>query len=66
MRVRWMRCTKRYWKLFNLDSILTPEEEAARSLVQLLDLHVNVESFEIDEEHYVMKFKLPGSLWDIR
>ena len=41
---------------FNLDSILTP-----RSLVQLLDLHVNVESFEIDEEHYVMKFKLPGS-----
>ena len=36
---------------FNLDSILTPEEEAARSLVQ----------FEIDEEHYVMKFKLPGS-----
>ena len=38
-----------------------PEEEAARSLVQLLDLHVNVESFEIDEEHYVMKFKLPGS-----
>ena len=46
---------------FNLDSILTPEEEAARSLVQLLDLHVNVESFEIDEEHYVMKFKLPGS-----
>ena len=32
---------------FNLDSILTPEEEAARSL--------------IDEEHYVMKFKLPGS-----
>lgn len=46
---------------FNLDSILTPEEEAARSLVQLLDLHVNVESFEIDEEHYVMKFKLPSS-----
>ena len=43
---------------FNLDSILTPEEEAARSLVQLLDLHVNVESFEIDEEHYVMKFKV--------
>ena len=45
---------------FNLDSILTPEKEAARSLVQLLDLHVNVESFQIDEEHYVMKFKLPS------
>ena len=40
--------------------ILTPEKEAARSLVQLLDLHVNVESFQIDEEHYVMKFKLPS------
>ena len=34
---------------FNLDSILTPEKEAARSLVQLLDL-----------QHYVMKFKLPS------
>ena len=45
---------------FNLDSILTPEKEAARSLVRLLDLHVNVESFQIDEEHYVMKFKLPS------
>lgn len=44
---------------FNLDCILTPEKEAARSLVQLLDLHVNVESFRIDEEYYVMKFKLP-------
>ena len=52
---------KHIYEAFNLDSILTPEEEAARSLVQLLDLHVNVESFEIDEEHYVMKFKLPGS-----
>ena len=38
---------------FNLDSILTPEKEAARSLVQLL-------AFQIDEEHYVMKFKLPS------
>ena len=32
----------------------------AFNLVQLLDLHVNVESFQIDEEHYVMKFKLPS------
>lgn len=37
---------------FNLDSILTPEKEAARSLVQLLDLHVNVESFQIDESYW--------------
>ncbi|WP_455674940.1 potassium channel family protein [Phocaeicola sp.] len=45
---------------FNLDCILTPEKDAARSLVQLLDLHVNVESFRVDEEYYVMKFKLPA------
>ena len=47
---------------FNPESILTPEQDAARSLVQLLDLHVHVESFPVDEEHYVMKFKVPSSL----
>lgn len=44
---------------FNLDSILTPEKEAARNLVQLLDLHVHVESFQVDKDYYVIKFKLP-------
>ncbi|MFI3264697.1 MAG: TrkA family potassium uptake protein [Rikenellaceae bacterium] len=44
---------------FNLDNILLPEKDAARSLVQLLDLHVHVESFQVDKEHYVVKFKLP-------
>lgn len=47
---------------FNLDNILTPEKDAARSLGQLLDLHVHVESFRIDNEHYVVKFKVPASL----
>lgn len=47
---------------FNLDNILTPEKDAARSLGQLLDLHVHVESFRIDSEHYVVKFKVPASL----
>lgn len=45
---------------FNLDSILTPEKDAARSLAQLLDLHVNVESFQVDEDYYVIKFKIPA------
>ncbi|MFI3286232.1 MAG: TrkA family potassium uptake protein [Rikenellaceae bacterium] len=45
---------------FNLDRILFPEKDAARSLVQLLDLKVNVESFQVDKEHYVVKFKLPS------
>ncbi len=44
---------------FNLDNILFPEKEAARSLVQLLDLQVHVESFQVDKEHYVVKFKAP-------
>ncbi len=45
---------------FNLDRILFPERDAARSLVQQLDLKVRVESFQIDKEHYVTKFKLPA------
>ncbi len=45
---------------FNLDNILFPEKEAARSLVQLLDLQVHVESFKVDSEHYVIKFKVPA------
>lgn len=47
---------------FNIDSILSPEKEAARSLVQLLDLNVNVESFKIDKEHYIIKFRTPKPL----
>lgn len=45
---------------FNLDSILTPEKEAARNLAHFLDLHVHVVSFRVDEDHYVMKFRLPS------
>ncbi len=44
---------------FSLDNILCPEKEAARSLVQLLDLKVHMESFKVDKEHYVIKFKVP-------
>ena len=46
-------------KAFGLDRILTPEKEAARILVRLLDLQVNVESFPVTETHYVAKFRLP-------
>lgn len=45
---------------FGLDRILTPEKEAARTLVRLLDLQVNVESFPITDTHYVAKFRLPA------
>ncbi len=51
---------------FSLDSILFPEKEAARNLVQLLDLKVNVESFKVDKEHYIMKFNIPKSFWGFK
>ncbi|MFR9619960.1 MAG: TrkA family potassium uptake protein [Rikenellaceae bacterium] len=46
---------------FELDNILFPERDAARNLVQLLDLRVNVESFQVDKEYYIVKFKIPAS-----
>lgn len=44
---------------FNLDLILTPEEDAARSLVQLLDFGTQMESFRVDDNNYVVKFTVP-------
>lgn len=44
---------------FNLERILTPEEDAARSLVQLLDFGTNMEAFRVDSEYYVVKFSVP-------
>ena len=42
---------------FGLEKILTPEEDAARSLVQLLDFGTKMETFRVDSEYYVVKFK---------
>ena len=44
---------------FGLEKILTPEEDAARSLVQLLDFGTKMETFRIDSEYYVVKFNVP-------
>lgn len=44
---------------FSLDKILTPEEDAARSLVQLLDFGTNMEAFRVDAEYYVVNFTVP-------
>lgn len=44
---------------FGLDRILTPEKDAARSLVRLLNLQLNVESFSIADGYYVAKFSMP-------
>ena len=44
---------------FGLEKILTPEEDAARSLVQLLDFGTKMETFRVDSEYYVVKFNVP-------
>lgn len=46
---------------FDLDRILSPEKESARDLVQQLDLHIHVESFQVDDEYFVIKFDVPKS-----
>lgn len=45
---------------FSLDRILTPEEDAARKMVQQLDFGGNVDSFQVDNDYYVVKFALPA------
>lgn len=45
---------------FNIDKVLTPENDAAREFVQFLALGIHAESFRVDEEFYVIKFKVPG------
>lgn len=47
---------------FNIEKILTPEEDAAHSLVQLLDFGTQVETFYIDKEYAVVKFRVPNRL----
>ena len=37
---------------FSLDRILTPEKDAARLLVQLMELNAEVEHFSVDENNY--------------
>ena len=47
---------------FSIDRILTPEQDAARMLVQFLELNVDVEPFRIDDNYYVFKFNVPAHL----
>ncbi len=47
---------------FAIDRILTPEQDAAHMLAQSLELSTAVESFQVDDDNYVFKFRLPGKL----
>ncbi|WP_321479389.1 TrkA family potassium uptake protein [uncultured Bacteroides sp.] len=49
---------------FGLDMILTPEEDSARELVQLLDFGNRIESFRVDQEYFVMMFRIPDKFID--
>lgn len=48
---------------FNVEKILTPEEDAARHLARLVDFGTEVDSFQIGEYHHVMKFSVPDKLF---
>ena len=50
---------KEVLEAFSLDKILTPEEDAARSLVRLFDFGTSMEVFRIDAEYYIVKFRVP-------
>ena len=44
---------------FELERILTPEEDAARGLVRKLEFGANMETFRVDPDNYVVKFTVP-------
>ena len=44
---------------FGLERILTPEEDAARGLVHLLEFGADIETFRVDANYYVVKFTVP-------
>ena len=46
---------------FGLERILTPEEDAARGLVHLLEFGADIETFRVDANYYVVKFTLNAS-----
>ncbi|MCI1647299.1 MAG: TrkA family potassium uptake protein [Bacteroides sp.] len=47
---------------FELERILTPEEDAARDLVHLMEFGANMETFKVDKDYYVIKFTVPAKL----
>ena len=47
---------------FSIDRILTPEQDAARMLARSLEADAEVESFQVDENNSVFKFRVPKKL----
>lgn len=44
---------------FNIDRIITPEQRAASDLVNEMGVGATIESLKIDDEYYVLKFRMP-------
>lgn len=53
-------------KGFDIDRIITPEQQAARDLTNELALGTRVYSMTVDDSHYVMKFKVPHHFIGLR
>ena len=51
--------TRSVLEAFELERILTPEEDAARGLVQLLEFGADMETFRVAPDYYVVKFTVP-------
>lgn len=47
---------------FSLDRILTPEEDAARGVVRLLEFGADLETFRVDNDYCIIKFTVPAKL----
>lgn len=47
---------------FELERILTPEEDAARGLVHLLEFGSDMETFRVGLDYYVVKFAVPEKM----
>ncbi len=44
---------------FNIDRIITPEQRAASDLVNEMGVGGTIESLKIDDDYYVLKFRIP-------
>lgn len=44
---------------FNIDRIITPEQRAASDLVNEMSLGNDTESLRLDDNHYIIKFRVP-------
>lgn len=51
---------------FNLDRILTPEQRAAKDLVNELELGNSVKTLYLDDNHYILKFQVPPYFYGLK